>query len=515
MSKNLLLVSVFFICRTTQAQNLLESNSSRIKGAIVNQSVGNNFLYKTEALRDTINLKMSSLDFSFIERQLDSIDLVRYNERKERMKKIEEEIRTTTNRKLKDSLQKENTKMLAEGPTDTLQRQLVKLNAERITLKIKSDSTILTPAYVAMQKVQLNARKLSNYTWDFDKFLKDTTKEAPEFIAFFNAVIALRTEIDNKLINDIDKHFMAIRDIQDKYEGIKKKYHDIAAVEPKKVMESIKTTDIEFPEFENSIGAITKEIYEDTAWFSKQQKTWDTMIIKYIKDRAVKKDETKINISGLPFFNVLPNAKDINGSMSIFGNNLLRDTSGLYSEVGAFIGLVGVKDQKNIQNIIIPESSSYGFFWKMTLGLAPTFNPQIKKFGINAFVYYLGKSFKTDTLSKTDAINTSQFHGKFGMEYLLAKNAFSVYANINAFSIISNKEVFDKAFNNTKDLKGFIDFGFRFLLNPSNQGSFGNFKLYMDLNFIVNGGDIKAMSGTTDAIIPNIRVGVRTSFGNL
>lgn len=123
-----------------------------------------------------------------------------------------------------------------------------------------------------------------------------------------------------------------------------------------------------------------------------------------------------------------------------------------------------------------------------------------------------GKKLKLDTTEKAKPINTSSFQLKFGLEYIIVKN-LSIYANVNGQSFMTNKKMIQDSLGIKKDLLGFIDFGFRMLLNPAPNLNIDGWKLHFDLNFIINGGDIKAIGTVNDPIIPNFRIGLRKEFG--
>ncbi len=220
------------------------------------------------------------------------------------------------------------------------------------------------------------------------------------------------------------------------------------------------------------------------------------------------------NIAALPFLSSIPGIKSISGSLSVFGNKTVNiDKSSLYAEFGGFIGATGTTDEQNINSLFIPESSKYAFFIKASLGFdRSSATERIGRLGLNFNFYYAGKKIVVDTVINKNGFNISLFQTKIGVEYILLRDLLSTYVNVNALAIGSNVGEFEKATLNTKKVKGFVDWGIRMLLDPNKNLSLGNFKLFFDLNFLINGGDLKSLNKSSDFIIPNIRFGIRKGF---
>lgn len=98
---------------------------------------------------------------------------------------------------------------------------------------------------------------------------------------------------------------------------------------------------------------------------------------------------------------------------------------------------------------------------------------------------------------------------------MVIRNLLSLYGNVNGLSAVTNTEKFEEKLSVKRKISGFLDFGIRMLINPSKELKLeSNFKLYVDINFLVAGGDVRAINKSKDILIPNIRFGVRKSFKN-
>jgi hypothetical protein len=165
--------------------------------------------------------------------------------------------------------------------------------------------------------------------------------------------------------------------------------------------------------------------------------------------------------------------------------------------------------------VFISEVSNYAFYFKTNTGFVQE-KDSVTRLAVNTAIFYANKPINKDTtIGIRNNFNSSFFHGKFGIEYVVYDNLFSAYFNANAIGAVTNKALFDQRFKRNSDMIGYADFGFRMRLNTSQKIPDG-LSLYFDLNFLVNTEELKEFNPTsTDLLIPNFRVGLRASLGRL
>jgi hypothetical protein len=345
----------------------------------------------------------------------------------------------------------------------------------------------------SLNDIELNATKLSYISWDiFNKL--DSTKQVKNKDRFFDSLTTFRVNIDRLLDRKISRTYDSLFRVEEETVAIEESVVNLSdSTRIKRLINQLARLRNDHKAYKSDIEKLSKE--------------WNGLIERNIAE--VQKDK-KIEASALPYFNSIPGLRDYNGTLSIIGNNSADTKGGVYIEFGGFTGILGSSDNVNRYNLFIPEVSTYGFFLKSNYSLK-AISDSFTRIGLNISFYYLGKKIKPDTIETTKAMTTSLFQLKFGIEYILVKDLFSAYANINGQSFMTNRDSLKTIFNLSKGLLGNVDFGFRMLLNPSKKVE--DWKIYFDLNFIVNGGDIKKIGQSNDFVIPNFRIGLRKSLG--
>lgn len=392
---------------------------------------------------------------------------------------------TTAEARLRDSLVYVNSllqKNLEQQTLLALNQRLKMLEKEMGAL---SDS---------VSELQFNTRIISNYAWDiFSSF--DSAKEVVNPKQFFDSLNYFRTKID-------DFHHKKVSKNEDSVEVMVEQVQNLTAV-------SLRLAD------SVTINQIQVRVARSYQRFQVQRKelesltqAWNSFITRNIKVKEAK----KVEVTALPFFNAIPGLKDMNGSISVFGNSS-KASKGVYREFGGFTGILGTSDELSKYSLFIPESSTYGFFLKNNFSFDKQGTEEASPWGINLSFHYLGKKLKVDTAEKSKPVLTSLFQMKMGLEYVLVPSLFSVYTNVNAASFMTNRAVLKDSLGMNKSLYGFVDFGTRMLLEPKGNNRIGDWKLYFDLNFIINSAELKGIAKSNDFVIPNFRVGLRTELG--
>lgn len=375
-----------------------------------------------------------------------------------------------------------------------LQKSLDQQILATLNQKLKLLENDLNSLRDSVSELQFNTRNISNYAWDIFSSL-DSTKEITNTKQFFDSLNYFRTRIDDFHQKKVSRNEDSV-DVQ---------------VEQLQYMTSMPLR----PSDSTAIIQMQNRVLRSLQRYQVQRKevtlltqAWNGFISRNI----VVKNKKKVEVTALPFFNSIPGLKDINGSISVFGNNG-KNSKGTYREFGGFTGILGSGDELSKYSLFIPESSTYGFFLKNNFSFDKQGTGESSPWGVNLSFHYLGKKIKIDTAEKSKPILSSMFQMKLGLEYVLVPSLFSVYSNVNAAAFMTNRDILKDSLGLNRSLYGFVDFGTRMLLEPKGDTRIGDWKLYFDLNFIVNSSELKSIAKSNDFVIPNFRVGLRTELG--
>lgn len=346
----------------------------------------------------------------------------------------------------------------------------------------------------SVSELQFNTRNISNYAWDiFSSF--DSTKEIANPKTFFDSLNYYRTKLDDfhqkKVLRNEDSVDILVEQMQDL---------TLAALKP--------ADSVSINHMQARVSRSLQRYQIQRKEMDQLTKAWNSFISRNITAKSNK----KVEVTALPFFNAIPGLKDMNGSISVFGNSG-KHSNGVYREFGGFTGILGSGDDLSKYSLFIPESSTYGFFLKNNYSFDKQGTSDVSPWGINLSFHYLGKKVRIDTTEKSKPILTSLFQMKMGIEYVLVPSLFSIYSNVNATSFMTNRDILKDSLGMNRSIYGFIDFGTRMLLEPKGENRIGDWKLYFDLNFIVNSAELKGIAKSNDFVIPNFRVGLRTELG--
>ena len=172
---------------------------------------------------------------------------------------------------------------------------------------------------------------------------------------------------------------------------------------------------------------------------------------------------------------------------------------------------------KNGVNFIIPETSSFGIEFNWLKLLSKTKDTK-KAFVLDAKMSFLGKSLPTlnENNEITGQENVLVLQNHIGLEYLFLDNVLSGYINVNSHSVLSNVESFENYFSAKQKTRIFPELGLRagFDFAGTNNSTPPN-KIFLDLGFIVNTGEISPFTVTNDPVTPKIRIGYNILFNKL
>lgn len=371
---------------------------------------------------------------------------------------------------------------------------------------------------IAVRQFDIIKRETKRYNDSTDSVRYLDDKLEYDVIHSIETINYYRGKIDStKSVANKSDFMDSIVNIQTKLKKLAAKQQRISNSLTRKIEENTSEKDIDtikLARWINDMSDYKKSLKGMNGELKECDSTWLHYTKKYIV--AKPKDKT-VKVAALPFFNTIPGLREYNGSLNVIGSNVPKTKAGNYVEFGLFTGLLKAADSSNSYIVFISEVSNYAFYYKSNIGLMLQAD-SAKKLALNSSVYFLNKPINKDsTRGIINNFNASFFQGKFGLEYIVYKNLFSAYINGNAIGVVTNKDQFDKRFGVETDIITYADFGFRMLLNPTmDLGTQSAFKLYFDLNFIINDGDLRKFNANTnDILVPNFRVGLRADLGSL
>jgi hypothetical protein len=254
--------------------------------------------------------------------------------------------------------------------------------------------------------------------------------------------------------------------------------------------------------------------------FKEIKENWNKIldgILPSTKKSSSQKDDNTKELGAVPGLSSILGQKEVNLNLSVLGFKKVESgSSSIYGEVKLFTSGIKTDSTQNLRTLFLPEASNFGITGKINIGLGLVNNDSTrnnKVFGINLEFNLLGKKIKPDNSNTENSITPLVFHTKTGLEFIAIKNFLSLYANVNTITTLDNVEKFKINLNTTKLFRGFVDFGARILLAPTDSKleSLG-LKFKLDLGFISNGNNIKSIIKSDDLIIPTFRFGLQKDF---
>lgn len=277
----------------------------------------------------------------------------------------------------------------------------------------------------------------------------------------------------------------------------------------------------------DSVSAVYKKtvkqsfITDYTLYIVKVNKDIDRLnaiAAKIIKDRAAEASEEE-KLAALGGINkIFGDHGAVTPNVSILGQKkfVSKEQSSIYGEVKLIIGANDDnKENTGVNKLFIPEASNFGFMTDFSFGFIgadkkPKFNEEFnhyeQRLGINLGIYYLGKKLQPDTLTN---FNTTVFHVKLGIEYVLIPNVLSAYFNTNQLLVTTNIKTFEKYYPEAKRIRSFSSFGVQSYLELNKKAGFF---LLINLGFVGVNDDVNTWLNSADSVIPNVKLSLVKNF---
>jgi hypothetical protein len=356
------------------------------------------------------------------------------------------------------------------------------------------------------------------YWWEQDSILKNYNKEIKTSIAYYSNINELTKEEDEST---------------DGYEKAKYKgYLSLAAELQTKVGPANTEALSAFEEYKKLMKELfSKEVTSEKDIEAIKKRFDDKKVILDAKFEILKKaidgfekskETLKVDLAGIEDAQkkeqlaAIPSVASALGqvtpSITLVGKSNFNSKD-WYAEVRVFTGATDLKGR--MENLFIPEASKAG----VTVSVTKVFGKDnreslggAKSWGANFSMSYLSKNLERNSGSTNmDTLFTpNAFHFKLGLQKIIFNDFLSVYTNYNAIWITEGYEKIKKNFDETKGLVQFWEAGFKCYVDVNKTK---NLALLLDLGFIFTNDQIKLYTKSDDRIIPNFKVGLRSSFG--
>lgn len=265
-------------------------------------------------------------------------------------------------------------------------------------------------------------------------------------------------------------------------------------------------------------------------------------INRNLKEAKPKSSLEEVEFGAFPNVSyILGDQRALNLNIGILGAYSSIDTV-TFSRLEArlFTGSVP-KNLANPRSLFIPEASTFGTQIRYTTDRNVVVSNKARRYitniGFMGELNLLSKRILSDSLTTsavsstvTEASSNFIVHARGGLEMVVYKGVFSVYANYNWMALIDNIERFRNQYARLTQIGdktsfGFIDIGGRILLNPRGGDSKkyigSGLNIVADFNLIIPrawGRELlsnRQDNKNIDRFIPVIRLGVRKSLGTL
>lgn len=261
---------------------------------------------------------------------------------------------------------------------------------------------------------------------------------------------------------------------------------------------------------------LSEKLRDDTAQYGSAKKLYQTTLENYVKEIKKKENKDPAEFGAFPQLTSILGKRETIPQLQLYGSysHENRSTS-TEANLGLSFAPKAPPEETNLYSIFIPSASTFLInsnftfgFW--TNGLSSEGKDSlVKRLALHLGFNYAGKNILYDTAKSKVSINSSIFYTKVGVEFGVLPKRFSIYANINTATLFDKVDNFKAATNINSKFFGFIDWGAKFYLDPTPSAKLDDgLFIYLNTNFLINGGDVKRVTKSNDLVIPSIQVGM-------
>lgn len=222
-----------------------------------------------------------------------------------------------------------------------------------------------------------------------------------------------------------------------------------------------------------------------------------------LKDTS--KDLKGIIQPGIGFLSSFGEFGGFHPKIEIIGSKLFyyKTESGIFRLYGASKLFSGSHDKNDRRALFVDDASVYGV--SVYLNAIPKIKNEFLNFYVNC--NYLGKTFGYDSIEKA---NVGIISLGLGLEFILFRNALSLYSNYQGYQIMHGVEEYDKLSKiNLFEHYHTFKVGMKTVVSVLKDDSG---EISIDLSFIRNNNSLKRFSETKDWAIPIINMEFRKRF---
>ncbi|WP_153796447.1 hypothetical protein [Foetidibacter luteolus] len=269
---------------------------------------------------------------------------------------------------------------------------------------------------------------------------------------------------------------------------------------------------------------ISKSLLETSLNLEKTIELYNQLLKNNIKNKQIKESSAKTTDFGaFPQLTSVLGKKEIIPQLQLYGSyNYENNSTSFEGNIGLSFAASGNADTGNIHDIFLPSASKFLVYSNFNYSFWSTNQSNsrdkdsAKRIALKLSFGFAGKNLVFDTAKTINAINSTMLYAKAGLELGILPKRFSIYANVNTVSLMDKVDQFNMATGIDSKFFGYIDCGARFFLDPAPQAKIDlGLYIYSDINFIVNGGDVKRLTKTNDLVIPSIQIGIVKRLGRL
>jgi hypothetical protein len=160
-------------------------------------------------------------------------------------------------------------------------------------------------------------------------------------------------------------------------------------------------------------------------------------------------------------------------------------------------------------SIFYPDASRFGAHYTGVFGLSK--KDKLQQFAFRTDVFYLGKNIETPYNDGKDSGTTTNtghmLQGRLAVEWSPAPQHINLYAGINLAYPLTKLKEFRQVFKYNRDYFAFVDVGISGRLQLADEGAKPD--MYIQFGAIINGGDAQSITGSSDRILPYLRMGLQ------
>ncbi|MBG9377181.1 hypothetical protein I5907_13135 [Panacibacter sp. DH6] len=403
---------------------------------------------------------------------------------------------------------------LVKRQTDSALSVIIKNNNQALRNVFNDKFSSLKNQNMELQKAILKSNFLTrHYPIDSLQVITDFSRFTTDMSEIYADLEQLK-DLNNKRLNEIESGVERMNAINNL---------DTINFEKDNLPELQLTLSKAWGKIAKDTEAITTKFKNDTTNYNNISKTYDNKLKSYITPKLKSELQKTSDFGAFPQLTSVLGKREVIPQLQLYGSyNYENKTTSVEANIGLSFAASSNADSGNIHDIFIPTASKFLIytnfnysFWSTNQSTSND-KDSAKRLAIKLGFSFAGKNLVFDTTKKVNSINSTMLYAKGGLELGVLPKRFSIYANVNTVSLLDKIDDFKTATGINSKFFGYLDCGARFFLDPAPQAKVDlGLYIYSDINFIINGGDVKRVTHSNDLVIPSIQLGIVKRLGRL